>query len=113
MRMLDILGADSFDMDDGLYIESIKKSQQRTLIILAHIDQMLELYKAYCYASSNKEEARRYGVLMAYYIEEPKKSALEIAGTFDIDKRTVYKDIKAAVNPLTTLLFGIDSLKLE
>lgn len=50
---------------------------------------------------------------MAYYIEEPKKSALEIAGTFDIDKRTVYKDIKAAVNPLTTLLFGIDSLKLE
>ena len=71
---IDILdGLDSYDMDDGLYIESIKKSQQRTLIILAHIDQMLELYKAYCYASSNKEEARRYGVLMAYYIEEPKK----------------------------------------
>lgn len=111
---LDILdGLDGYDMDDSLYIESIKKSQQRTLIILSHIDQMLELYKAYCYASSNKEEARRYGVLMAYYIEEPKKSALEIAGIFDIDKRTVYKDIKAAVNPLTTLLFGIDSLKLE
>lgn len=100
-------------MDDGLYIESIRKSQQRTLIILAHIDKMLELYKAYCISSSNKEEARRYDVVMAYYIQEPKKSALEIAGTFGIDKRTVYKDIQAAINPLTALLFGIDSMKLE
>ena len=113
-RAVDILdGLNDYEMDDGLYIESIKKSQQRTLIILAHIDQMLELYKAYCYNSGNPENIRRYGVVMAAYIDEPKKSALEIAGTFGIEKRTVYKDIKAAANPLTALLFGIDSLRME
>lgn len=113
-RAVDILdGLNDYEMDDGLYIESIKKSQQRTLIILAHIDQMLELYKAYCYNSGNPEDIRRYGVIMATYIDEPKKSALEIAGTFGIEKRTVYKDIKAAANPLTALLFGIDSLRME
>lgn len=113
-RAVDILdGLNDYEMDDGLYIESIKKSQQRTLIILAHIDQMLELYKAYCYNSGNPENIRRYGVVMATYIDEPKKSALEIAGTFGIEKRTVYKDIKAAANQLTALLFGIDSLRME
>lgn len=113
-RAVDILdGLNDYEMDDGLYIESIKKSQQRTLIILAHIDQMLDLYKAYCYNSGNPENIRRYGVVMATYIDEPKKSALEIAGTFGIEKRTVYKDIKAAANPLTALLFGIDSLRME
>lgn len=113
-RAVDILdGLNDYEMDDGLYIESIKKSQQRTLIILAHIDQMLELYKAYCYNSGNPENIRRYGVIMATYIDEPKKSALEIAGTFAIEKRTVYKDIKAASNLLTALFFGIDSLRME
>ena len=113
-RAVDILdGLNDYEMDDGLYIESIKKSQQRTLIILAHIDQMLELYKAYCYNSGNPENIRRYGVVMATYSDEPKKSALEIAGTFGIEKRTVYKDIKAAANPLTALLFGIDSLRMD
>lgn len=73
-RAVDILdGLNDYEMDDGLYIESIKKSQQRTIIILAHIDQMLELYKAYCYNSGNPENIRRYGVVMATYIDEPKK----------------------------------------
>ena len=37
----------------------------------------------------------------------------EIAGTFGIDRRTIYKDINAALKPLTALFFGIDSLKTE
>lgn len=112
-RAIDILdGLDDYEMTDGLYIESIKKSQERTLIILAHIDQMLELYKAYCYTEGSEEDVRRYGVIMATYINEPKKSALDIAGTFGIERRTVYKDINAAITPLTALLFGIDSLKM-
>lgn len=112
-RAIDILdGLDDYDMNDTLYIESIKKSQERTLIILAHIDQMLELYKAYCYNGGNGEDVRRYGVIMATYIDEPKKSAQEIAGTFEIERRTVYKDITAAITPLTALIFGIDGLKM-
>lgn len=112
-RAVDILeGLDDRVLDDSLYIESIKQSQQRTLIILNHIDEMLRYYRIDCEQNGNEEDVRRYKVIMATYIEEPKKSAEAIAGTFGIDRRTVFKDINAAMKPLTALIFGIDSLKL-
>ena len=44
---LDILdGLDSFEYEDNYYIGSIKQSQQRTLIILTHIDEMLKVMNA-------------------------------------------------------------------
>lgn len=111
---IDILdGLDDYSFNDGLYIESIKQSQQRTLIILSHIEQMLRFYRIDCEQNGNEEDIRRYKVVMATYIDEPKKSALEIAGTFGIERRTVYKDIDAAIKPLTMLFFGIDSIKIN
>lgn len=107
--ILDSLDAD--ELTDGLYIESIKKSQERTAIILAHIDMMMELYRAYCYNTGNAEDIRRYRVVMESYIEEPRKSAQDIADAYGIEKRTVFKDITAAVKPITALFFGIDSMK--
>lgn len=41
-------GLESYTRDDSLYIESIKRSQERTLIILAHIEKMLDLYRVWC-----------------------------------------------------------------
>lgn len=107
--ILDSLDAD--ELTDGLYIESIKKSQERTAIILSHIDMMMELYRAYCYNTGNAEDIRRYRVIMENYIEEPKKSAQDIADTYGIEKRTVFKDITTAIKPITALFFGIDSMK--
>lgn len=109
----DILSKLSDYVEDNLYIESIKKSQQRTLIILNHIDQMLRYYRIDCEQNGTAEDVRRYKVIMETYINEPKKSAQEIADTFKIERRTVYKDISAAIKPLTSLIFGIDSLKLS
>jgi len=46
-RVVDVL--DSLERySSDIYIESIKKSVTRTYIILAHIEQMLRLYKIYC-----------------------------------------------------------------
>lgn len=110
---IDILdGLDDFDFDDDLYIESIKRSQQRTMIILNHIDEMIHYYRISCEESKKPEDLRRYRVIMATYINEEKKSAEEIADEEHIEKRTIYKDINAAIKPLSALIFGIDSLKL-
>lgn len=110
---VDILdGLDDYSFDDGLYIESIKKSQQRTLIILNHIDEMLRYYKIDCEQSGKDEELRRYRIIMAYYINDPKKNAEEIAEEEHIERRTLYKDINIALKPLSALIFGIDSMKL-
>lgn len=110
---VDILdGLDDYSFDDSLYIESIKKSQQRTLIILNHINEMLRYYKIDCEQSGKDEEQRRCRIIMAYYINEQRKSAEQIAEEEHIEKRTLYKDINIALKPLSALIFGIDSMKL-
>lgn len=110
---VDILdGLDDFTFDDSLYIESIKKSQQRTIIILRHIDEMLKYYRIACEQSGREDEMRCYRIIMATYIDDEKKSAEEIAEAENIERRTVYKNINAAIKPLSALIFGVDSLKI-
>jgi hypothetical protein len=110
---IDILdGLDDYTFNDDLYIESIKRSKERTLIILDHVDEMLHYYRIICEESGKAEEMRRYRVIKATYIDEEKKSAHEIGAQEHIETRTVYKDINAAIKPISALMFGIDSLKV-
>lgn len=110
---VDILDSlDDFTFDDGLYIESIKRSQQRTIIIIRHIDEMLKYYRIACEQSGREDEMRCYRIIMATYIDEEKKTAEEIAEMENIERRTVYKNINTAIKPLSALIFGVDSIKL-
>ena len=110
---VDILdGLDDFAFDDGLYIESIKRSQQRTIIIIRHIDEMLKYYRIACEQSGREDEMRCYRIIMATYIDDDKKTAEEIAETENIERRTVYKNINTAIKPISALIFGVDSIKL-
>ena len=104
---------DEYSYNDSLYIESIKRSQERTAIILRHIDKMMEYYRIDCETNSTDEDIRRYKVVMASYIDEPKPSPQEIAETFGIERRTIYRDINIAMTHLTALIFGIDGLRID
>lgn len=111
---VDIL--DSLDderIDDTLYIESIKRSQQRTAIIIEHIDEMLRYWKIDCEQSGKDEALRRYRVVYDTYIGPEQISADELAERENIERRTVYKDIKAAMRPLSALIFGIDGIRQD
>ena len=110
---VDILdGLDDFAFDDGLCIESIKRSQQRTIIIIRHIDEMLKYYRIACEQSGREDEMRCYRIIMATYIDDEKKTAEEIAEAENIERRTVYKNINTAIKPISALIFGVDSIKL-
>lgn len=110
---LDILdNLDGYELEDNYYIESIKQTQQRTLIILSHIDEMLNLYRISCEQSGKPEEMRRYRILYAAYIDPERKSAEDIAQDNGVEKRTYYKDITKAMKPLSALIFGIDGIRL-
>lgn len=111
---VDIL--DSLDderIDDTLYIESIKRSQQRTEIIIEHIDEMLRYWRIDCEQSGKDEALRRYRIIFATYIDDEPATAEELACREHIEKRTVYKDIKAAMRPLSALIFGIDGIRQD
>lgn len=100
-------------VDDRLYIESIKRSQQRTRIIIEHIDKMLRYWRIDCEQSGREEALRRYRIVVDTYISDDQMTAEELAQREHIEKRTVYKDIKAAMRPLSALIFGIDGIKQE
>lgn len=111
---IDIL--DSLDderIDDHLYIESIKRSQRRTQIILDHIDEMLRYWLIDCQQSGKEEAMRRYRIIIGTYISEDPATAEDLAEQESIERRTVYKDIKAAMRPLSALIFGIDGIRQE
>lgn len=110
---LDILdGLDEYQLESNYYVESIKQSQQRTLIILAHIDEMMRLYRISCEQSNKPEDMRRYRIVYATYIAPEKKTAEEIARENDAEKRTYYADIGKAIKPLSALIFGIDGVRI-
>lgn len=92
-------------------VDSIKQSVQRTAIIMQHITDMLALYEAYCSKTGKPEDARRYRTVDALYIAEEPLTPQQIAEREGIDMRTVYKDIDAAAEKLSALIFGIDSLE--
>lgn len=92
-------------------VKSIKSSAARTAVMINHITAMIENYEIWCQKSGKPENERRCRVLKALYIDDDPPTPEEIAEREGIEKRTVYKDIDAAVEILAALIFGIDSIK--
>jgi hypothetical protein len=106
-RVVDVL--DSLERySSDIYIESIKKSVTRAYIILAHIEQMLKLYKIYCETSGKAEDERRYRIIQAVYFDGVKIAS--ICESEGIDESTYYRDIREACGKLSALIFGIDGI---
>ena len=91
-------------------IESIRQSTVRTKIIIDHIDTMVDLYKAYCDTSQKEEDSRRYRVIYWLFLSDEPLTHAEVAKDEHITISTVYKDVDAAAERLTALIFGIDGL---
>lgn len=94
-------------------VESIKASCAKTVIIVNHIDTMIEAYRTICYNSQNPIEKRRFDVLYDKYIapvdkDNPELTNLELADKYCVDERTIYNDLKYAVSRVAKLIFGID-----
>lgn len=99
--------------DGKNFVESIKKSAQRTQIILRHIDEMLDAYAGLCRLSGREEEMRRMRSVFAYYIDNPGLSIDEISEHENVNTSTVYRDIAIATEKLTGLIFGLDGLNSD
>jgi hypothetical protein len=92
-------------------IESIKRSKERTLAMVKFIDKMIAVFKVMCEQSGKEEDLRIYQSVYYLYISEDKKTAKEIATCQNTDPRTVYRDVKTACKTLSTLVFGVDSIR--
>ena len=102
----EIMSADS----DSVIVESIKRSAERTEIMLSHIDKMLEVFRIYC-SKCGEKERREYKVVKALYITKQKKNIKALAEEFKVSEVTVYGDLKSAKEKLSVLFFGINGLR--
>lgn len=109
--LFDILEMMSGSDSNQYYVESIKTSAARTSLIIEHVKEMLSLYEVYCERSQKPEDKRRFRTINALYIQDEPKTIEEIAEDEVVDTRTVYRDVDAAVEKLTFLIFGIDGMK--
>ena len=109
--LFDILEMMSSDTGNQYYVESIKISAARTRLIIEHVKEMLALYEIYCNRSPKPEDKRRYRTIYALYIADEPKTYEQIAEEESVEPRTVYRDVSAAVEKLTFLIFGIDGMR--
>lgn len=102
---------DSYDGMDSVVIESIKRSTARTAVIVAHIDEMLKIYKVMCEGSRKTEDMRRYRIIYFLYVDDSQMSIQDLAEQEHVDQRTVYRDVNIAQERLAALFFGIDGMQ--
>jgi cobalamin biosynthesis protein CbiD len=114
LEILEELMSSAFSDFLEIRIESIKKNVARTVTMVSHISKMIEIYKTVCERSYKSEEMRRYRVIVAKYIQDEKELTTDdIAEAEHVDIRTVQRDIKIALETLSTLIFGIDGLRFK
>lgn len=107
---VDILDSMMNMYNDNVIVESIKNSATRTAIIVAHLETMLDMYKVCCERSGSETDERRYDIVHGLYIAEDCVSRNELAEKWGISLQTTYNDEKIAIERLSALIFGVDSL---
>ncbi|MBQ3011023.1 MAG: hypothetical protein IJA35_00715 [Clostridia bacterium] len=107
--IMELMNSRSYD--DEVFVDSIKQSSKKTRIIMRHVNKMLEEYETMCKESRRPDDLRHWRVIKALYLSPTRTAAMEVAEAERIDKRTVYKDVDAAVQDLTMLLFGVEGIE--
>lgn len=100
----------SMKASDGVIVNSIKESAERTGIIISHVDRMFDVYRMYC-GKYGEKERRQYKVIKFMYITKERLSVAELTKKFNVSKVTIYDDIKIAEEQLSALFFGINGLR--
>ncbi len=95
-------------LKDELKVESIVRSRERTLVMIAHIDKMMKIYKYMCQETNDPNDMRRWNILFDMYLNPTNKPTADaIAEKYYIDRSTVFVDISKAFDELSPLIFGV------
>jgi len=96
-------------LDDELKIESIIRTKERTLVMVAHIEKMMSIYKAWCYSCGEENAERRCNIVFDKYIVDctVKPSAERLAEKYSVERTTVFNDLNRAYEELGPIMFGI------
>lgn len=101
--------------DEEQYVQAISRTKIRTKIIIGHMNKAMKYYKAICESEDNTKK-RRYNIIKYAFIEPHKDDTVptyeQIAEHFDLNIKTVGRDVRLAIADLAILFFGIDGINL-
>lgn len=97
-----------FDPED-LELHTLMKYKAKTAKMLLYFDEMFKAYRNYC-DRLGEAAKRRFQVIDRLYVSGNEMSTEEVADYFNINGRTVYKDVDKAIEELSVFLFGLDSI---
>lgn len=110
-KVLISLLSDVTFLSDELKVESIIKTRERTLIMIAQIDNAIRNYRCITDVSDDSEAKRRYQVIYNKFIADKYMTIEAMASEYHIDKSTVYRDIDIACEELAPLILGAFSIQ--
>lgn len=95
-------------------LESIKRSKEKTLIMVKYTEKMMNVYEVLCLQDVDDPEAiRRFSIVRDLYISDAKETIIKVAEKYGVAERTVYRDVDKASEALAILMFGIDGVKFK
>lgn len=113
LEAIDVLSELNDIDDESLYVNSIKKTHDRTYIIVKHINRMIRLYKYSAEMDKDGNAIRRYKAIEMFYISSKNANYEEIAKELSVSEKTISRDLQQGIEDLSGLIFGIDGIKLE
>ena len=96
--------------EEDTRIQSVQRSVTTMTMLMAHVDRMLEVYKADCEGSTSPAVRRRWYVIERMYLQEKKMTSGQIAAELHLDPRGIREDARLARDDLKALLFGIEAI---
>lgn len=93
----------------ALTIESLIEHKAKSIKMLRYFDGVLNTYEQLCRASPEACK-RRFKVIKRLYLDERVTTRKALEKELHIDKSTVSRDVKTAVDELSIMLFGIDAI---
>lgn len=101
--------------DEEQYVQAIERTKIRTKIIVNHVNKAISYYEHICNKEGQIKE-RRFKIIKYMYIDNTKNDEIptyeDVATHFNINIKTVGRDVRSAIEDLSILFFGIDGLKL-
>lgn len=103
----DLIGKPDSYLDKTIeHIGNREKAIRQSGYSVWQIDRALKLYADEVDKFGNEDDKRRYRVLYAAYISDQRLAMQAIADEENINVRTAYKDIDAAISIVSVYLFG-------
>lgn len=98
-----------FNLEE-LTLETLMKYKLKTAKMMRHFERMLAHFEYDCTRGTD-EDRRRYKVIYYRYLSPEKMTISQLCELFNVEKGTIYRDTKIAINDLSVLLFGVASIE--